>query len=227
MSRKPFNGSKALLVSTAILPIVSLSIALAQPVGAQQQPPATPTPAPAPAPPPVSPPAPAPEPSPPPTPAPAPVPAPVPPPTPAPAPAPPPAPTPSVLRDKLGCDNKGQINTVRQIRLGEKVYCVLGQNSALVDGRPTHKYMFQSTANQPLVIKLIGGQSLDQVFYPSFKLMDSDSQVVVADKNSNKQRIIQLQVKLPVTGIYTILVSNVDAKEFGPYSLVIGNDPDR
>jgi hypothetical protein len=58
-------------------------------------------------------------------------------------------------------------------------------------------YTFQGTANQSLVIRLMGTQSLDKVFYPSFRLMDADSQLVVEDKNSTKQRIIQLQVKLP------------------------------
>jgi hypothetical protein len=126
----------------------------------------------------------------------------------------------------LGCDNKGQISTVRQIRLGEKVYCVLGIDSKLVDGKPTHRYTFQGTANQPLVIKLVGGTSVGKDFHPSFKLMGSGSQVVIEEKNSSKQRIIEASITVPATDTYTISIGNVDVKELGSYSfLVVEKDP--
>ena len=193
----------------------------------------SPTPAPAPSPTPSPTPAPTPSPTPAPTPAPtpsptpAPAPAPTPAPTPTPAPVPPPAPVPSNFHDERGCDNKGHIKTVRQISIGEKIYCVLGINSILVDSRPTHKYTFQGTANQSLVIKLLGGKAGNQQFYPSFVLVGSDARVVAVDKNNSRQGIIQVQVKLPDTDRYTILVSNVNAKEFGSYSFVVERDPNR
>jgi hypothetical protein len=76
------------------------------------------------------------------------------------------------------------------------------------------------------VIKLVGGTSVGKDFLPSFKLMGSNSQVVLEEKNSSKQRIIEAAIALPATDTYTLSISNVDVKELGPYSfLVVEKDP--
>jgi hypothetical protein len=109
LNKKPLKPQKTMLAIAVILPVATLIIVPIQLVLAQLQPQRPGAPAPA-APPP------APEYNPP----------------PAPAPDYNPPPAPSIVRNKLGCDNKGQINTVRQIQLGEKVYCVLGIGKLIV-----------------------------------------------------------------------------------------------
>lgn len=143
-------------------------------------------------------------------------------------PAPSPAPArQSLPHDVVGCDNKGHSKLIRQIRLGEVVHCVLGEDSFRKDGRPIHMYEFQGTADQALAIKLIGGKSGDWQLNPYLVVLGPDRRVISADDNTSRQRIAQVQVKLPTNGTYTILASNREAKESGRYSIVVERDPNR
>jgi hypothetical protein len=103
----------------------------------------------------------------------------------------------------------------------------MGKDTILKDGRLTHMYQFRGTANQALVIKLVGNSSGALQLYPSFVLQAPNQQVVAAEENTSRQRIVQLQVKLPATGLYTIFVSSVNAKKTGGYLLVVGKDSQR
>jgi serine protease Do len=88
-------------------------------------------------------------------------------------------------------------------------------------------YEFQGTADQALAIKLIGGKSGDWQLNPYLVLLGPDRRVIAADDNTSRQRIAQVQVKLPTNGTYTILASNREAKESGRYSVVVETDPNR
>jgi hypothetical protein len=86
-------------------------------------------------------------------------------------------------------------------------------------------YKFQGTADQALVLRVIGGKSGYWQLKPYLVLLGPDRQRVSADDNTSKQQIAQVQLKLPVSGIYTILVSNRLASESGRYTLLAENDP--
>ncbi|NJL43088.1 MAG: hypothetical protein HC935_06590 [Pseudanabaena sp. SU_2_4] len=88
-----------------------------------------------------------------------------------------------------------------------------------------HIYQFQGKANQPVVAKLIGGKPGDWQLNPYLVLLDPNRQVIAADDNTSRQRVAQVNVKLPETGMYTILASNGDPKQTGRYSVVVERDP--
>lgn len=125
----------------------------------------------------------------------------------------------------VSCDEEGHIRAIRRIRYGEVVHCVLGDNSFRSNGRPMHIYQFKGQANQPVVAKLIGGKPGDWQLSPYLILLDPDREVIATDDNASRQRVAQVNIKLPETGIYTILASNGDAKQTGRYSVVIERDP--
>jgi hypothetical protein len=125
----------------------------------------------------------------------------------------------------VSCDEEGHIRAIRRIRYGEVVHCVLGDNSFRNSGRPMHIYQFQGKVNQPIVAKLIGGKPGDWQLSPYLIMLDPNREVIATDDNATRQRVAQVNVKLPETGIYTILASNGDAKQTGRYSVVVERDP--
>jgi hypothetical protein len=125
----------------------------------------------------------------------------------------------------VSCDEEGHIKAIRLIRYGEVVHCVLGDNSFRSNGRPMHIYQFQGKVNQPIVAKLIGGKPGDWQLSPYLVLLGPDREIVAADDNTSRQRVAQVNVKLPENGIYTILASNGDPKQTGRYSVVVERDP--
>lgn len=130
-----------------------------------------------------------------------------------------------LYKDVVGCNEEGHITAIRRISLGEVAHCVISDNSFRNNnGRPVHIYQFQGKANQPIVAKLIGGKPGDWQLSPYLVLLGPDRQVIAADDNTSKQRVAQVNVKLPETGIYTILASNGDPKQTGRYSVVVERD---
>ncbi len=131
-----------------------------------------------------------------------------------------------LYKDVVGCNEQGHITAIRRIRLGEIAHCVISDNSFRnSNGRPVHIYQFQGNANQPIVAKLIGGKPGDWQLSPYLLLLGPDRQVIAADDNTSRQRVAQVNVKLPVDGMYTILASNGDPKQTGRYSVVVERDP--
>jgi hypothetical protein len=134
-------------------------------------------------------------------------------------------PRPSIPSGVVSCDEEGHIRAIRRIRYGEVVHCVLGDNSFRYSDRPMHIYQFKGQANQPVVAKLIGGKPGDWQLSPYLIMLDPNREVIAADDNATRQRVAQVNVKLPENGIYTILASNGDAKQTGRYSVVVERDP--
>ena len=127
-----------------------------------------------------------------------------------------------VQHDLVGCDNKGHIKVIRQIRLGETVFCVLGENSYRKDGSLRHKYEFQGNADQALVFRFKPTGGKQRHLY--LVLLGPDQQVVASGNNPSKQTYAQVHVKLPVTGMYTVLVSNGNATESSDYKFILNSD---
>jgi hypothetical protein len=131
-----------------------------------------------------------------------------------------------LYKDVVGCNEQGHITAIRRISLGEVAHCVISDNSFRnSNGRPVHIYQFQGNANQPIVAKLIGGKPGDWQLSPYLLLLGPDRQVIAADDNTSRQRVAQVNVKLPEAGIYTILASNGEPKQTGRYSVVVERDP--
>lgn len=131
-----------------------------------------------------------------------------------------------LYKDVVGCNEQGHITAIRRISLGEVAHCVISDNSFRNNnGRPVHIYQFQGKANQAIVTKLIGGKPGDWQLSPYLLLLGPDRQVIAADDNTSRQRVAQVNVKLPETGMYTILASNGDPKQTGRYSVVVESDP--
>jgi hypothetical protein len=131
-----------------------------------------------------------------------------------------------LYKDVVGCDEKGHITAIRRIGLGEVAHCVISDNSFRnSNGRPVHIYQFQGKVDQPVVAKLIGGKPGDWQLNPYLILLGPNRQIIAADDNTSRQRVAQVNVKLPETGMYTILASNGDPKQTGRYSVVVERDP--
>jgi hypothetical protein len=131
-----------------------------------------------------------------------------------------------LYKDVVGCNEEGHITAIRRLAVGEVVHCVISDNSFRNnDGRPVHIYQFQGKANQPIVAKLIGGKPGDWQLSPYLILLGPDRKPIAADDNTSRQRVAQVNVKLPETGLYTILASNGDPKQTGRYSVVVERDP--
>ncbi len=132
-----------------------------------------------------------------------------------------------LYKDVVGCNEQGHITAIRRISLGELVHCVISDNSFRnSNGRPVHIYQFQGNTNQPLIAKLIGGKPGDWQLSPYLVLLGPDRQIIASDDNAVRQRVAQVNVKLPVDGLYTLLASNGDPKETGRYSVIVERDPD-
>jgi hypothetical protein len=134
-------------------------------------------------------------------------------------------PRPPLPSGVVSCDEVGHIRAIRRIGYGDVVHCVISDNSFRNNSRPMHIYQFQGKANQPIVAKLIGGKPGDWQLSPYIVLLGPDRQIIAADDNATRQRVAQVNVKLPETGIYTILASNGDPKQTGRYSVVVERDP--
>lgn len=129
----------------------------------------------------------------------------------------------------VGCDASRPPSLTKIPRIldyGESVTCRLDPDSQRVNGIATHTYRIRGNGNQTLPFVLSADQQ-EPNLSPTFTLQAEDGSTIYRDRNAASKSTLQIQIKLPADGDYTILIGGSAAARYGIYTLAIGKGKKR